>query len=225
MKVWQIYYDDHSRSKLDSRFIPYSNVAKLDEFFENSVILDIWKNKRSEWRNEDYVGVLSWRMREKTNLLFEDIQDKVGGTEVCIVAESRYYNARGTLNIEVVKHIAQLADQDKLFPFDLCDFDLKYDNKECVCYNNFFLVSPKVFDDYCRNYLSVAVEWLKSKNIKQKCVHRGESYPVQPFFLEGLFQCYVHYNKIPFKYIFDDVRKRNANKIFEDKDITELLLN
>ena len=223
MKVWQVYYDDHTRSKLDTGCIPYSNVAKLDEFFENSVILDIWKNKRPEWRNENYVGVLSWRLFEKTNLTYADIVAKAGGTEVCIIPELRYYNARGTMNIGVVKEISQLADQEKLFPFDLCEFDLKYDNKECVCYNNFFLVSPRVFDDYCKNYLQTAIEWLKTIPSRY-CTHRGEKYPVAPFFLEGLFQCYVRHNKIPFKYLFDDKRKERAKK-FEEINIRELLLN
>jgi hypothetical protein len=68
MKIWQIYYDNNSFSKLDKGFIPYNNTGKCTQYFENDVILDIWKNRKSEWQNEDLIGVLSWRFFEKTKL-------------------------------------------------------------------------------------------------------------------------------------------------------------
>lgn len=228
MKVWQIYYDDHSKSKLDSGFTPYDNTGKVDKFFENSVILDVWKNKRDQWQNEDYVGVVSWRLFEKTHLTSKTILQNVGHSPVYIIDQPRYVNAKGTLNMSVVKEVAALADKDKLFSFDLCDYDRKYGNDDCVCFGNFFLVTPEIFDDYCKNYLAPAVEWLKQNDawLNQKLPYKDSEYPVHPFFLEGLFQCFVHSRAIPYKYITDAIISSRAKKnLIEDEKIIETILN
>ena len=51
---------------VDKRFHSYLN--GFSHNFENDVILDVWANHRKAWVNAKYVGVLSWRFKEKTGL-------------------------------------------------------------------------------------------------------------------------------------------------------------
>lgn len=220
MQVYQIYFNKESKKHLLPGFIPYDNTLKRTKLFENSVILDIWKS--GTWRDSDYVGVVSWRFKEKTGLTFEDLrpQDK----DVYLLTPSSYMRFKSPYSEKgfgSVKELAKLADKERLFPFDLTDYDAKYHNDSVVAFCNFFLVRPHIFDDYCKNYLQIAVGWLNSKKELRamKCRHRDRLYPAQTFFLEGLFQCYVHWNKLSFEYI-----PKHLSKPIEEPNIAELLM-
>jgi hypothetical protein len=45
-QVYQIFYDEKSREKLDNGFIPYDNSGATHNF-ENDVILDLWLTRRN----------------------------------------------------------------------------------------------------------------------------------------------------------------------------------
>src|SRR3990167_1805779 len=240
IKIWQIHYDEDVNSKpaLDPRFIPYDNTGKCDTYYENKVILDIWKNKK--WQNADYVSVLSWRFKEKTNLTYQKIKEQVKDKDIYLMTPPAYMYFKSPLSkhgFANVGEIAKIADREKMLSFQLYDYDTKYKNKKCVSFCNFFLVKPYIFDDYCKNVLNPVIQWMKSrknadlrKQLSIPCVHRdGKKYPVHTFFLEGLFQCYVHHSKIPYEYIFDyetkNIIERKKTEGKEYKEFVSLLLS
>lgn len=193
-------------------FIPYDNSRVSDSYFENSVILDVWKNKREIWANARYVGVVSWRFFEKTGLTYKDIVKKITDKDIYLMTPPKYIGYKSPLSANGfgnVCEIAKIADSERLFPFDLYEYDIKYKNTSCTSFCNFFLVTPGMFDYYCSTYLKPTINWLETstnpklkKILETKVQHRDKKmYPVQTFFLEGLFQCFTHYNNFDYEYI------------------------
>ena len=83
--------------------------------------------------------------------------------------------------------MVQLADKAKLFPFKLDRYKVK---KNVWC--NYWIATPAVFDDYCTNYLSKAIEFFKGTELYDRTEkHRGKQYLSMTFFLEGLFSVYL----------------------------------
>lgn len=188
LHIYQTYFDDISKSKLDAGFIPYK--TGFNHNFENDIILDIWRSRT--WIKADYVGVLSWRFFEKTGLLSSKL--KLKGDINCYFPQGyeKYehpYTRKGYLT---VNRMVDLADNYCLFPFKLSDY--KVNN---IVWCNYWIVKPAIFDDYCTRYLSKAIEFFKDKpeyNLTE--YHRGKHVPALTFFLEGLFSIYLqHENK------------------------------
>ena len=83
--------------------------------------------------------------------------------------------------------MVKLADEHKLFPFKLDQIKTNH-----VCWCNYWVCTPEVFDDYCTNYLSKAIEFFKTTELyDSKEKHRGEMYYSLTFFLEGLFSVFL----------------------------------
>jgi hypothetical protein len=68
MKLYQIYYNEISKSHLNHNFIPYNNTnpEKPNEF-EYGVMRSLYQNPNT-WNKNKYLGVLSWKFQQKTNL-------------------------------------------------------------------------------------------------------------------------------------------------------------
>lgn len=188
IQIYQTYYDEVSKSKLDGGFIPLQ--TKFNHNYENDLILNLWRKR--DWINADYVGVLSWRFYEKTGLF---------STELKLSGDINIYFPKGYAKYEhpfsrkgfgSVDTLVSIADQYKLFDFKLKDYNVKQ-NVWC----NYWIVKPAIFDDYCTRYLSKAIEFFKDKpeyNLTE--YHRGKHVPALTFFLEGLFSIYLqHENK------------------------------
>ena len=190
--IYQVYYDKKSMEALDSGFISYKNGTNHN--FENDIILDIWKKRT--WVDAKYVGVLSWRFYEKTLLTSDMIKPK---TDVVVFFPKNYerfehpFSRRGYGSVNAM---VDYADKMKLFPFKLRDYPV-----EDICWCNYWIARPKIFDDYCTRYLSKAIEFFKGTplyNATEK--HRGKDCLSMTFFLEGLFSVFLKNEKI--KYIF-----------------------
>lgn len=209
LSCWQIYFNKESQLQLDKGFIPYNNTGKETLFFENGVIIDVWNNQKHLWKNSDYVGILSWRFKEKTKLNFSDINNKIlndkNKLEVYSLMPSIYdklhspYSDYGLKNIQI---ICKLMDKYNLFPFKVSGTDVINTNENTKLKNfcNYWICKPEIFDDYVNNYLVKLFTWLQICNdpilhqqLRIMVNHRGQLYPVHPFIMEGLFECYVNY--------------------------------
>lgn len=218
MKVYQIYFDAISKSKLLPGMIPYDNSTAPLKYYESWVIYDIWKNKRSEWIKEDYISILSWRFEEKTNLNLSLIKQAVKNDkkkkDVYLFAPPAFWNNPGHTLCKFghgsIINIAKIADKEKLFPFKLFDYDIE--GRKCFC--NYFLIKPKLFDKYCNEYLEPFIKYLdaaKGFELKQalskKHYYRGKDYPLYPFVLEGLFPMFVHRENLSYAHVFEESLK------------------
>lgn len=91
MNIYQIYYDEATRQKLDPGFIPMNNS----------------RNERSDWReywpirhfllnetlkNDEFYGFFSPKFQEKTNLTSKDVEFVVNSQNVDIVSFSPFFD-------------------------------------------------------------------------------------------------------------------------------------
>ncbi len=184
IQVYQIYYDTHSFENLDAGFIPYQTTSPPHNF-ENDVILDIWRKR--DWVNAKYIGVLSWRFYEKTLLSSKDIKYKGKVITFDCVGYDVFDHPFSRKCFDSVNEMVQMADKAKLFPFKLDRYKVK---KNVWC--NYWIATPKIFDDYCTNYLSKAIEFFKGTDLYDRTEkHRDKQYLSMTFFLEGLFSVYL----------------------------------
>jgi hypothetical protein len=194
-RIYQIWYNEKSKTELDGGFIPYENAGDTHNY-ENDVILDVWKSR--EWVNAKYVGVLSWRFHQKTDListdLLKDLRKDYDVVTYCphlYKSQAHPYTREG---FKSVTDIMNIVDKYKIFPFTLKNYPSRV-NVWC----NYWVASPKVFDDYCTNYLNKVVSFFRESDIKEvrdiyeatENHRNGQPYKAMTFFLEGLFSVYL----------------------------------
>jgi hypothetical protein len=209
LAIWQIYFDDESLNELDKGFIPYSNENKATEFFENDVIIDVWRNHKHIWEKADYVGVLSWRFREKTNITSLDVVKRANeiDTDVISMSPTTLNNVKSSLNL-IFNEMCKIIDKYDILPMRMTKQDCD-SRGELRNYCNFFICKPNVFDDYVKNYLYPLREFLndcKDEDLawilrEKRTMHRGKPHLIHTFFLESLFERYVEHKKCSYKVI------------------------
>lgn len=207
-KVWQVFYHNESKAEIESGFIPYNNCGVVSKAYENDVIIDVWLNKRNEWIDADYVGVLSWRLKQKTGLRAIDIFNKIALTNEAVYSfplkniKTHTHAFAPPYKRKQYKNILRLikeVDKQNLFDFKFEDYPIK-ENIWC----NYWVCSPNIFDYYCTNYLSKVMmlfERTKDNDLLEALelteTHRaGVQYSVVAFFLEGLFSVFLDQEKI-----------------------------
>lgn len=237
LSIFQNYHLENQKELLDSEFIPNNNIGKWNKYYENKVLFDIYFNRKEEWVNSDYVGLVSPRFFEKTTLKGSYIQERIQENLNKSISKSVYlltpydymdrYLTISKYTYMETQIVCKLMDADKLFPFQI------YGNPTKIkCFCNFWVAKPDIFKDYIENYLEPCVNWFEINSSKYKEVltkqvpHRqkitGLSYTVHPFLIEGLFACYLEYNKIDFDYILPKDFKMPMNKeekALRDKEI------
>lgn len=63
MKIYQIYYDEHSKSLIDNTFIPFDNsIPDKPNEFEYGVMRKLHNTEYN------YLGVMSWKFKQKTEV-------------------------------------------------------------------------------------------------------------------------------------------------------------
>lgn len=213
LKIWQNYHLPEQKNTLDPGFIPNNTIGPYTQYFENTNIIDIYHNCKSEWKDADYVGLLSPRFYDKTLLTSQHIVEFLSEQDslkpVYLLTPKGYMKSGSPVSsggFGPVRELAQLIDKNKLLPFEL----YQYDHSDCINFCNFWIAKPEVFDDYVSNYLIPIVDFLDrspearpilAKEIKHRKHETGITYYPHSFLLEAPFPIYVHYNKIPFDYI------------------------
>lgn len=89
MKLFQIYYDDVSKSLLDPAFIPLSNVgSERSDWFEYWPIRKALLNHTFE--DDEYLGFFSPRFKEKTGLSGSDVVARMNLAKSDVVSFSSF---------------------------------------------------------------------------------------------------------------------------------------
>jgi hypothetical protein len=226
-KIWQIFYDKNSERYLDPGFIPYDNSKNNTIYYENSVIIDICKNYKYSWLYSDYVGVLSWRFREKTGLDFEYIKKTISNSDdrkdVYSMSPPMFNNSKSQYSVggfHDLYDLCKLIDNHNLFPFKLAGYDSEF-CKDMKCFCNYFICKPEIFNDYVENYLYKFYEFMQTCEdpeivniLKTITRHRNKDFNVHPFLMEGLFECYVSYKGYSYEYIQDLTIRKTTTDLF-----------
>lgn len=195
--IWQVYFDDKSYQKIDCNFKGYKNGETPN--FENDVLLDVWKNKSDEWVGADYVGVLSWRMFEKTGLNGYDVIEKLNqcDTDAVVIfprGYERYQHPFTREGYKTVNDLVSLVDDSFLLPVKLKEYDV-IQNVWC----NYWMAKPHIFDEYIHEWLLPCMGLIGNHAGVE--LHRGKLTPAQTFFYEGLFSVYLSHKQLSFKVI------------------------
>jgi hypothetical protein len=205
--IYQIAFDDNGLRCIDPEFIRYFNNRK-DQFFENNVLIDIYKSNR--YKLFDYVGVLSWRFTEKTDLNGTDVLKEIDQNRTIDLfnfSPHSYRHEQHPYNRERLREgerLAQMIDDRNILPFNL----FHYDTEGLLIWCNYFVCKKDLFALYIEKYLLPLVKYLSApddeiKQFIQKEIHHrdGGRYTIVPFFLEGLVSVFAHRERLKVKTI------------------------
>jgi hypothetical protein len=206
--IYQVAYNDEGLKAIDPEFIRYFNENK-DQFFENHVILELYKSQR--YRMFDYFGVLSWRFFQKTGITGKKVMKLIYENPYCDAftfmppGYKQHQHPYNRKKFPPSTILAQMIDDRNILPFKL----YHYDTMGLIVWCNYWVIKSKKFPLYIENYLLPLVRYLQNpdeevrKFISIKHHHRpdGIDYTVIPFFLEGLFSVFCRREKLIIKSI------------------------
>jgi 23S rRNA U2552 (ribose-2'-O)-methylase RlmE/FtsJ len=224
LKLNQVYYDINQ--ELDKGCVPYCSIDNEPILYENQHILDLF-NRKDHLKN-DYWGVTSWRMNEKTKLTYDRILSEIKtNNNYDVYIYNNYGNEFNLLQNEefpIGKIIKRLYAK-KVIPFT--NKKLEWVNVFC----NYWIAKPEIVDKYINEFLLPVKkafetdDFIKDILKKEKLPYRGKDYPYQPFIMEYLFGLFLyHYPEIRYYRIPDKNTKgfiehnhmKTLNEIFEN---------
>lgn len=226
ISVFQIYFDEKSYGFMDPAFMPYQNPVR-DEFFENSVIREIYEKHYVATQYLKYVGVTSWKQQSKSHLTGAEIlqyiqKDIDNGTEKDIYIysplqgidprwkeDNKYHGTIRQPNCwdgHKDRYIQIDTDNRLLNASGVLPFDL-FDGKWQYCYCNYWIAKPHVYDDYCKNVLIPAMDFFNRPEVMAALPkwyehrHEGRKTTSICFTLEGLFGSFMAHRDYSFDYM------------------------
>jgi hypothetical protein len=222
--IYQCYYSDELKTRLDPGFIPYFN-DRGSRFFENDVIVDlIDDNKHSEW---DYFGVFSWRFSEKIPLRSEMIFDLMteDGYESDVytffedthrgLAEAGY----NTWTYGECSHPGLIEAGERLMSRLRVHVDLRH-LPAPIIYQNHFICRSELYQRYVRELLAPAIRAMNDTSDREiqdlvgrdaQYIARSETanqvfgrpyFSLEPFICERLFSVWASLQSLKVKHIF-----------------------
>lgn len=212
-KLIQIYYEDHQKAHC----FPFSDLYYNDQltiFFENAVIKELVMAYDYE-----KIAVCSWKLQQKLRWYIGKHRPLTQE-----VMDSDYQVLSMTRNSPHHQMLASADRHHKGFKegmTKLCaHIGLKLPGEvKNPIYQNHFSAKLEIYQDYVKNFLSPAMEFMSS-DPEMKAIATSDSnysnlsksgakpeelmdkigmpyYPLSPFILERLFSVYIHNKKIP----------------------------
>lgn len=157
-KIYQIFYDKNSKSKLDPHFLKYDNTNPVrPNEFEYGVMRNLYLNSCPFEKNNKYLGVLSWKFQQKTNLhpaILLAWMDENKGYDIYTVnpfpgMAAKFYNVwtQGEyFHPGMTEFVAGLFEKAGL---DQELLTLRH-NSEVACYCNYWIANQKFWNTYMR---------------------------------------------------------------------------
>ena len=219
--IWQVYYNATTKRSCLDGWNHYDNRNKLNCFFENQVILDLYHRK--EHRRSNYFGVFSHAFATKhffKNGRGQRVTPQSLDNEISQNPDIDLFGFHGRRNTKNVMLQAERYHQGGFKSItqeilDACGYD--YPNKtDFVCLFNHFVGRADVYDDYIKTLLEPAMKIMtamgdrlfvdqKYKRVSQEMRSAGLNfYPLHPFICERLPSVYYqqYYRNLSFKQIF-----------------------
>lgn len=236
ISVFQTYFDEKSRAGIEEGFIPYDNIGKNTDYFENDVMKEIYQRLLhlpssicplpSSICPLAYIGVTSWKQTLNTHLTGEEIishiqNDIDSGNEKDVYI---YYTScpveNGIIRDPDIFHghwhrnkqLRQdniLLNTSGVLPFDFMNGNWQH------CQKNYWIAKKEVFDDYCKTVLLPALEFFERPEIKAQMPkwyrhsYTKTMHTSACFTLEGLFGTFLANSKYSFEYF---VKKRHRGR-------------
>jgi cephalosporin hydroxylase len=222
LKHVQIFQGFHDQESLDMcfdtleskdiKYLPELIINTEKVFFESNIIKTVYDNYEFEY--SQYVGITSPRLHEKTGLTVKKLIDIVTESKKAVVIYSPDYSSIGLKGVDVwqenkahnpdIYKAAKFLNDKKILPFDI------FKKKWHECYCNYWIVTNHIFQEYCKEVLTPAMNEMKysseyhefAKDMKLN--HRGKDYPISVFVLELLFGTTIANNNYLVKEIFNE---------------------
>lgn len=234
INIYQNYYHESQKSRLDSSFIPYNNsMSKNPEYYEFGPILDLYENK--EYLNSDYCGLMSYKFNTKTNIegsVFKEFILNNPGYDVYFINPHPqlsyfYYNSweQGEFWHKGLKDYGEKILKEINFINNINSIP-RQDNKT-LCYSNFWVGNKDFWSNYGIWLLKLKEIILKEKDLFKNTFHANGSSPMFPFLFERLFSTYLSLNN-NIKYLsypYSDSELINSCFFDEEKNYLIKILN
>lgn len=201
MKIYQIYYNEETRAKLEPEYIPYFN-ENCTPFFENSIIRDLIES--GEHIGSNYFGVFSPKLREKTQ--------SSGGIYVHRRRLKNTFSPAAFENL-VLKSKAEIVGLNFMPPHNTIELGNRYHPEftnimtailtkldlaryarmvtRTPIYFNHFVMTEGRWNQYTSEILFPAMDLMQNDERIKKLVWQNASYGLLPNHLKSSFG--VHY--------------------------------
>ncbi len=229
LKVFQVYFSEYTKEKVEPEYIPYFN-HPCSKYFESKVIYDLVE--AGEHLNSEYFGVVGCNLRLKIHA------SKFWGR--LIANQSRRNFMPDSFENFVKSHKTDIASYTKhlphrVFPLaelyhpGICEavktilkklnYGVNYDNlNNQVIYFNYFVARPHIYQDYVETLLGPAIDLMESDTKLRALVESDSKYsnplpkkiadqigfdfwPMHPFICERLINLYLLKNNNEFQLI------------------------
>ena len=184
--------------KLTPGLIPYCNTVQFDPlYFENRVLLNLYES--GEFNTDDYVGVISTRVKEKTGMSVTDFLLQMWQCEpkdiyIWCAYDSDFAQNFWNNTFVISRMIQKIINErySSLLPFEI--------NNETWenCYCNFAVMRGEIMRSYVELVLKPVVNLFETTTdpdllnlLSHKITHRGNLVNIHPFFLEGLMGSFI----------------------------------
>lgn len=214
-KLFQIYYDNETKKHILPEFIPYENLTKNTQYFENDVIISLYNNINNI--DADYFGTLSWKFKQKTQFETDEfigkIENELQSNDVVLFPPFRHRDEncieRNKTACTNLYKLSELIDKANVLPFKICS------SKWTTSYCNFWIAKKEIYKDYCEKVLLPVYNLFEhNKEIKEFCrvnkfrhgkdLNHIEQYPIMPFLMELLMGFYVNAYDVKHTSIFPE---------------------
>lgn len=199
IKIFQVYYADGQ--SLDPQMIPVNGIGvNHGDLYENHYIRKLPEMVQDLEDIPKYVGLTSWRCKEKTSLSMAEIERKIrinDGADYDAFAYYPNYNQVANIGGSQV-HINVKKALLRLSKLGLFDYGCLLRWKPVM--SNYWLVKTELLQDYV-TFLNAAINHFDTdEELSALCQntvrHRDQDMSIKPFILEYLFGIWVVQTKI-----------------------------
>ncbi len=209
IQLYQFYYSDWCKPQLLPGCIHRKNINPDRGLWgETADILSVYDN--DQWPSADYVGFCSYKLLELTGLKFEDIRKQITDSPAYIMTSDYFKPFKHVFDKSSIPGLLEscdIIDNAGILPFKLRHFNVK----KLKCFGNYWLINPELFKQYIETCLLPVIQYFQmtdtpevNQSKERTFEYRGKQVKELSCFSEGLFGCWLIYNKIPFTYIRKD---------------------
>lgn len=247
INIYQNYYDDSQKDRLDHSFIPYDNTkSKNPEYYEFSPILNLYESQK--YLESDFCGLFSYKFNTKTGITGDKFKNFIinnPGYDVYFINPHPqlayfYYNSweQGEYWHKGLKQVAEKV----LYELDIMENINKIPRHDSnnLCYSNFWVGNEKFWSIYGSIILKIKKLIFSNielrKELFKNTFHSNSNCPMFPFIFERLFSTFLSLNSeikyLSYPYSKDEIyklclfeRERNYLYCLWDKKINIKNLN
>lgn len=163
MKLYQVYYNEETRSRIHPESIPYDNTLyhgkPLQPAFENHIICDLVEE--GAHLHTDYFGVFSWAFEYKLGKNLNRVREQVQGDDIYSFfskSNQPYIWRQANLWHKGMLEIGQLLMEKMGVKTNLYNLSVRTgERKTCTVYGNYFLAKPEIYERYVNEFLRPAM--------------------------------------------------------------------